>query len=155
MNIKSLLKRVYNLASHSVPAKRLGASLIINRIYRTFREEVVLVNQFTFELLYWMLFSLRSAEVDHAGLGTRQQACVSILHLQRIIQKKADVFLRDSRDRRRFPGLEQATLEALVLWLMKETARPEVEYTKMCRTLLDSFIKLLPGTNLQFCLFFL
>ncbi|KAF9390467.1 hypothetical protein CPB97_009177 [Podila verticillata] len=147
VNIKSLLKRVYNLASHSVPAKRLGASLIINRIYRTFREEAVLVNQFTFELLYWMLFSLRLAEVDHAGLGTRQQACTSILHLQRIIQKKADVFLRDSRDRRRFPGLEQATLEALVLWLMKETARPEVEYTKMCRTLLDSFIKLLPGSS--------
>ncbi|KAG0357941.1 hypothetical protein BG005_002930 [Podila minutissima] len=147
VNIKSLLKRVYNLASHSVPAKRLGASLIINRIYRTFREEAVLVNQFTFELLYWMLFSLRSAEVDHAGLGTRQQACASILHLQRIIQKKADLFLRDSRDRRRFPGLEQATLEALVLWLMKETARSEVEYTKMCRTLLDSFIKLLPGSS--------
>ncbi|KAF8935223.1 hypothetical protein BGZ52_000691 [Haplosporangium bisporale] len=107
----------------------------------------VLVNQFTFELLYWMLFSLRSAEADHVGLGTRQQACASILHLQRIIQKKADVFLRDSRDRRRFPGLEQATLEALVLWLMKETARPEVEYTKMCRTLLDSFIKLLPDSS--------
>ncbi|KAG0339299.1 hypothetical protein BG004_006877 [Podila humilis] len=147
VNIKSLLKRVYNLASHSVPAKRLGASLIINRIYRTFREEAILVNQFTFELLYWMLFSLRSAEGDHAGLGTRQQATMSIMHLQRIIQKKSEMFLRDSRDRRRFPGLETATLPHLVDWLLKETARTEVEYTKMCRTLFDSFVKLVPGSS--------
>ncbi|KAF9954135.1 hypothetical protein BGZ65_004221, partial [Modicella reniformis] len=85
MNVKSLLKRVYNLASHSSTAKRLGASLIVNRIYRVFREEAPLVDQFTVELLYWILFSLRLAEADHTGLGTRQQACLAITHLQRII----------------------------------------------------------------------
>ncbi|KAF9419367.1 hypothetical protein BGZ94_009435, partial [Podila epigama] len=147
VNIKSLLKRVYNLASHSVPSKRLGASLIVNRIYRTFREESTLVNQFTLELLYWMLFSLRSAETDHVGLGTRQQARTSILHLQKIIVKKSSVFLRDAKDRRRFPGSNEATLEGLVLWLLKETSRPEVEYTKMCRSLFDSFVKLLPESG--------
>ncbi|KAG0369575.1 hypothetical protein BGZ54_009551 [Gamsiella multidivaricata] len=145
VNVKSLLKRIYNLASHSNPAKRLGAALIVNRIYRVFREEAPLVDQFTMELLYWMLFSLRLAEGDHAGLGTRQQASLAISHLQRIIQVKAQLFIKDSKDRRRIPGLEDATLESLVNWLLKETSRQEVEYTKMCRALFDAFAKLLPG----------
>lgn len=145
MNVKSVLKRVYNLASHTSPAKRLGAALIVNRIYRVFREESALVNQFTMELLYWMLFSLKFAEADPPGLGTRQQTCTAISHLQRIIQVKATLFLKVSSERRRFPGVEEATLEGLVQWLLRETARTEKEYTKMCRTLLDSFVKLLPG----------
>ncbi|KAF9116341.1 hypothetical protein BGX27_003334 [Mortierella sp. AM989] len=144
VNIKSLLKRIYNLASHSNPTKRLGASLIVNRIYRVFREESTLVNQFTMELLYWMLFSLKLAEGDHVGLGTRQQACLAITHLQRIIQVKAAIFIRDSKERRRLPGLEDATLESLVNWLLKETSKPEVEYARMCRTLFDDCVKLLP-----------
>ncbi|KAF8937820.1 hypothetical protein BGZ58_002088 [Dissophora ornata] len=145
VNVKSLLKRIYNLASHSNPTKRLGASLIVNRIYRVFREEAPLVNQFALELLYWILFSLRLAEGDHAGLGTRQQACLAITHLQRIIQVKAPIFVSDSKDRRRLPGLQDATLDSLVNWLLKETARSEVEYTTMCRVLFDAFVKLLPG----------
>ncbi|CAO3567705.1 unnamed protein product [Mortierella alpina] len=147
VNVKSLLKRVYNLASHSNPAKRLGAALIVNRIYRVFREETPLVNQFTMELLYWMLFSLKLAEVDHAGLGTRQQSRMAITHLQRIISVKAALFVKDSKDRRRIPGLETATLDTLVQWLLGETARTEVEYTQVCRTLFDSFVTLLPQNH--------
>lgn len=144
--MKSLLKRVYNLASHSSAAKRLGASLIVNRIYRVFREEAPLVDQFTVELLYWILFSLRLADADHAGLGTRQQASLAITHLQRIIVVRSAVFIKDSKDRRRPPGFESTSLDSLVHWLLKETSRPEVEYTKMCRTLFDTFVKLLSGT---------
>ncbi|KAF9955057.1 hypothetical protein BGZ72_004086 [Mortierella alpina] len=147
VNVKSLLKRVYNLASHSNPAKRLGAALIVNRIYRGFREETPLVNQFTMELLYWMLFSLKLAEADHAGLGTRQQSRLAITHLQRIISVKATLFLKDSKDRRRIPGLEAATLDSLVQWLLSETARTEVEYTQVCRTLFDSFVTLLQRSS--------
>ncbi|KAF9360313.1 hypothetical protein BGX34_007846, partial [Mortierella sp. NVP85] len=146
VNVKSLLKRVYNLTTHASAAKRLGASLIVNRIYRAFREEAPLVDQFTMELLYWILSSLQLAESDHIGLGTCQQAGLAIRHLQRIIVVKSAVFIKDSKDRRRPPGFEDATLESLVRWLLKETSKPEVEYTKMCRLLFDSFVKLLPGT---------
>ncbi|KAF9135211.1 hypothetical protein BGW39_004143 [Mortierella sp. 14UC] len=147
VNVKSLLKRTYNLVSHSNPTKRLGAALIVNRIYRIFREEATLVNQFTLELLYWMLFGLRLAEGDHAGLGTRQQTYLAITHLQRIIQVKANLFLKDSRDRRRFPNHDSATLDVVVEWLLNETSQPEVEYTRVCRMLFDSFVKLLPHTS--------
>lgn len=69
MNIKSLLKRVYNMASNPSSMQRLGAAIIFNRIYRIFREEASLVDEFTFELLYWMLFGLRLAEDDHPSIG--------------------------------------------------------------------------------------
>jgi hypothetical protein len=69
MNIKSLLKRLYHLAAHPNPAKRLGASMVFNHIYRLFREEPPLVDEYTLELLYYFMFSMRLAENDHPSLG--------------------------------------------------------------------------------------
>ena len=37
INIKSLLKRLYSLATHPSANKRLGAALAFNNIYRVFR----------------------------------------------------------------------------------------------------------------------
>ncbi|KAG0024840.1 hypothetical protein BGZ80_003699 [Entomortierella chlamydospora] len=162
VNVKSLLKRIYNLASHSNPAKRLGASLIVNRIYRVFREESTLVNQFTMELLYWMLFSLKLAESDHVGLGTRQQACLAITHLQRIIQVKAAVFIKDSKERASTPGAwigakisqNSAFLSTVYSGAVynAETLSQPIAYQKWCSqlaTLLSNYIWLLnhPGNS--------
>ncbi|KAF9970692.1 hypothetical protein BGZ73_006560 [Actinomortierella ambigua] len=148
-NVKSVLKRVYNLAGHSDPAKRLGAALIVNRIYRVFREEASLVNQFTFELLYWLLYSLKTAENDPEGLGTRQQTRVAISHMQRIIRQKAGDFNKGNDRRRPFPGLLTPSnthdLSQLVEWLMEEVAKPEAYYAATCRELWDDFAKLVPG----------
>ncbi|RUP50947.1 hypothetical protein BC936DRAFT_136979 [Jimgerdemannia flammicorona] len=144
MNMKSLLKRLYTLASHPSSAKRLGASLAVNRIYRIFREEEPLIDQFTFELLYWVLFSLRLANEDHEALGTLQQATIAVRHLQRIITVKFQVFLKESKIRRKFPGLERADLECLVDWLFKETGRLELDYSRLCKELFEHLVVLLP-----------
>lgn len=69
MNMKSLLKRLYHLALHPNSTKRLGASLIFNRIYILYREEQMLVDEFTLELLYHFMFGLRLAEDDHPSTG--------------------------------------------------------------------------------------
>ena len=69
MNVKSLLKRLYNFMSNPSTTKRLGASLIFNRIYTIFREEERLVDEFTLEVLYRLFFSLRLAEEDHPSIG--------------------------------------------------------------------------------------
>ena len=37
VNFKSLLKRLYSLASHPSASKRLGAALAFNNIYTVFR----------------------------------------------------------------------------------------------------------------------
>jgi DNA-dependent protein kinase catalytic subunit len=76
--MKSLLKRVYALAANPKPAKRLGAALTFNHIYRLYREEESLVDQFTLELLYWMLFSLRIAHDDHESVGKATLSLVQV-----------------------------------------------------------------------------
>ena len=43
INMKSLLKRLYSLASHPSASKRLGAALAFNNIYTVFRSVCVCV----------------------------------------------------------------------------------------------------------------
>ncbi|CAG8572313.1 13750_t:CDS:10, partial [Acaulospora morrowiae] len=144
MNMKSLFKRLYDFSAHPDYAKRLGASLAVNHIYRVFREEEYLVNQFTFELLYWMLFNLRLSELDQDATGTRQQAIAAVRHLKKIINVKHQLFLKETKNRRTFHGLNRADLSSLVGWLFVETSRRESDYASMCRELFVEFIKLLP-----------
>ncbi|KAJ3082739.1 hypothetical protein HDU99_001711, partial [Rhizoclosmatium hyalinum] len=68
INAKSLFKRLYLLCQHASSAKRLGASIIINRIYTIFRESNALVDVFTMEILYHLLFSLKISDRDNPAL---------------------------------------------------------------------------------------
>ncbi|CAG8506964.1 12822_t:CDS:10, partial [Acaulospora colombiana] len=143
MNMKSLFKRLYDFSAHPDYAKRLGSSLAVNHIYRVFREERHLVDQFTFELLYWMLFNLRLSEQDQDATGTKQQAITAIRHLKKIIKAKYHLFIKEEKNRRKFPGLARADLSSLVDWLFVETSRRESDYANMCRELFVEFIGLL------------
>lgn len=88
VNSKSLFKRLYSLALHPNAFKRLGAALAFNHIYKEFREEGSLVEQFVFEALVTYMESLALAHEDEKSLGTVQQCCDAIDHLRRIIEKK-------------------------------------------------------------------
>ncbi|OXB75109.1 UNVERIFIED_CONTAM: hypothetical protein H355_003187 [Colinus virginianus] len=68
-NTKSLFKRLYSLALHPSAFKRLGAALAFNSIYREFREENSLVEQFVFEALVVFLESLALTHTDEKSLG--------------------------------------------------------------------------------------
>ncbi|CAG8447868.1 11173_t:CDS:10, partial [Dentiscutata heterogama] len=144
MNIKSLLKRLYNLSAHPDYTKRLGASLAVNHIYRVYREEESLIDQFTFELLYWILFNLRLSDQDQDAIGTRQQAIAAIRHLKKIITVKSDLFINETDARRKFSNLDKADLSSLVKWLFNETRKLERDYANMCRELFSEFVALLP-----------
>ncbi|CAG8524807.1 39645_t:CDS:10, partial [Gigaspora margarita] len=144
MNIKSLLKRLYNLSAHPDYTKRLGASLAVNHIYRVYREEESLIDQFTFELLYWILFNLRLSDQDQDAIGTRQQAIAAIRHLKKIITVKSNLFINETDTRRKFSNLDKADLSSLVKWLFNETCKIERDYANMCRELFSEFVSLLP-----------
>ncbi|KAI8877666.1 hypothetical protein K501DRAFT_306200, partial [Backusella circina FSU 941] len=62
MNMKSLLKRLYNFMANPNSSKRFGASLVFNRIYRLFREEESLIEEYTLEILGQLFFSLKLSE---------------------------------------------------------------------------------------------
>ncbi|XP_014836896.1 PREDICTED: DNA-dependent protein kinase catalytic subunit [Poecilia mexicana] len=147
-NMKSLFKRIYSLALHPNGFKRLGAALAFNSIYRQFREENSLVEQFVFEVLVIFVESLALAHLDERSMGTVPQCCNAINHLKRIIKHKAPSLNQHNAKRRiprGFPPDEKLCLSDLVLWLLEQCGRPQTECRHKCMELLYEFIPLLPG----------
>ncbi|XP_070603834.1 DNA-dependent protein kinase catalytic subunit [Erythrolamprus reginae] len=146
VNTKSLFKRLYSLALHPNAFKRLGASLAFNNIYREFREENALVDQFVFEALVVYLESLALSHGDEKSLGTVQQCCDAIDHLKRIIKHKASSFNKKST--RRLPrgfSSRSICLEDVVMWLLRKCGQPQTECRHKVMELLFEFVPLLPG----------
>ncbi|XP_032697091.1 DNA-dependent protein kinase catalytic subunit isoform X5 [Lontra canadensis] len=149
VNTKSLFKRLYSFALHPSAFKRLGASLAFNNIYREFREEESLVEQFVFEALVIYLESLALAHADEKSLGTLQQCCDAIDHLRRIIEKK-HVSLNKVKKRRRprgFPPAASLCLLDVVQWLLAHCGRPQTECRHKSIELFYKFVPLLPGNT--------
>ncbi|KAM9337515.1 DNA-dependent protein kinase catalytic subunit [Symphorus nematophorus] len=147
-NMKSLFKRIYSLALHPNGFKRLGAALAFNSIYRLFREESSLVEQFVFEVLVIFVESLALAHSDERSLGTLQQCGSAIDHLKRIIKHKAPSLNQHNAKRRvprGFPPDENLCLSDVVLWLLEQCGRPQTECRHKCMELFYEFIPLLPG----------
>ncbi|XP_048223408.1 DNA-dependent protein kinase catalytic subunit [Perognathus longimembris pacificus] len=149
VNTKSLFKRLYSFALHPNAFKRLGAALAFNNIYREFREEESLVEQFVFEALVVYLESLALAHADEKSLGTIQQCCDAIDHLRRIVEKK-HVSLNKARKRRvprGFPPSASLCLLDLVQWLLAHCGRPQTECRHKTIELFYKFVPLLPGNK--------
>nr|XP_025866823.1 DNA-dependent protein kinase catalytic subunit isoform X1 [Vulpes vulpes] len=149
VNTKSLFKRLYSFALHPNAFKRLGASLAFNNIYREFREEESLVEQFVFEALVTYLESLALAHTDEKPLGTIRQCCDAIDHLSRIIEKK-HVSLNKVKKRRRprgFPPSASLCLLDMVQWLLAHCGRPQTECRHKSIELFYKFVPLLPGNK--------
>ncbi|XP_006170510.1 DNA-dependent protein kinase catalytic subunit [Tupaia chinensis] len=147
VNTKSLFKRLYSFALHPNAFKRLGASLAFNNIYREFREEEALVEQFVFEALVTYMESLALAHADEKSLGTVQQCCDAIDHLSRIIERKHVSLNRARRRRlpRGFPPSASLCLLDLVKWLLARCGRPQTECRHKSIELFYKFVPLLPG----------
>ncbi|XP_054564392.1 DNA-dependent protein kinase catalytic subunit isoform X1 [Eptesicus fuscus] len=149
VNTKSLFKRLYSFALHPSAFKRLGASLAFNNIYREFREEESLVEQFVFESLVTYMESLALAHTDEKSLGTLQQCHDAIDHLRRIIEKK-HVSLNEAKKRRcprGFPPAASVCLLDVVQWLFANCGRPQTECRHKSIELFYKFVPLLPGNT--------
>ncbi|XP_054250756.1 DNA-dependent protein kinase catalytic subunit [Indicator indicator] len=148
-NTKSLFKRLYSLALHPSAFKRLGAALAFNSIYREFREENSLVEQFVFEALVVFLESLALTHTDEKSLGTTQQCCDAVNHLKRIIKHKAPALNKEGRRRvpRGFPATKSVCLQDVVMWLLVQCGRPQTECRHKAMELFYEFVPLLPGNK--------
>uniref|UniRef100_A0A7M4FFG4 DNA-dependent protein kinase catalytic subunit n=1 Tax=Crocodylus porosus TaxID=8502 RepID=A0A7M4FFG4_CROPO len=149
VNTKSLFKRLYSLALHPNAFKRLGAALAFNNIYREFREENSLVEQFAFEALVVFIESLALTHTDEKSLGTTQQCCDAIDHLKRIIKHKAPSLNKAEKRRlpRGFQPAESLCLLDIVMWLMMQCGRPQTECRHKSMELFYEFVPLLPGNK--------
>ncbi|XP_029384585.1 DNA-dependent protein kinase catalytic subunit isoform X2 [Echeneis naucrates] len=149
-NMKSLFKRIYSLALHPSGFKRLGAALVFNSIYRQFREEISLVEQFVFEVLGIFVESLALAHSDERSMGTLQQCKSAIDHLKRIIKQKAtSLNLPNAKRRvpRGFPPDGKLCLSDVVSWLLEKCGCPQTECRHKCMELFYEFVPLLPAKN--------
>ncbi|KAJ8010680.1 hypothetical protein DPEC_G00077640 [Dallia pectoralis] len=147
-NIKSLFKRIYSLALHPNGFKRLGAALAFNSVYREFREENSLVEQFVFEALVVFVESLALAHSDEKSLGTLTQCGSAIDHLKRVIKHKAENLNKPNPKRRNprgFPPDEQVCLSHVVMWILEQCGRPQTECRHKCMELFYELVPLLPG----------
>ncbi|XP_066480516.1 DNA-dependent protein kinase catalytic subunit [Tiliqua scincoides] len=149
VNTKSLFKRLYSLALHPNAFKRLGAALAFNNVYREFREENALVDQFVFEVLVVFLESLALTHGDEKSLGTTQQCCDAVDHLKRIIKHKASSLNKESNRRipRGFPPAKSVCLVDVVMWLFTQCGRPQTECRHKVMELFFEFVPLLPGSK--------
>ncbi|XP_038665232.1 DNA-dependent protein kinase catalytic subunit isoform X1 [Scyliorhinus canicula] len=149
VNTKSLFKRLYSLALHPNTFKRLGAALAFNSLYREFREENALVEQFVFEVLVVYLESLALAHSDDKSLGTVQQCSDSIDHLKRIIKQKARALNEPVKRRvpRGFSSDQMVCLTDIVMWLLAQCGRPQTECRHKCMELFYELVPLLPGNK--------
>ncbi|XP_038201173.1 DNA-dependent protein kinase catalytic subunit [Arvicola amphibius] len=149
VNSKSLFKRLYSLALHPNAFKRLGAALAFNHIYKEFREEASLVEQFVFEALVTYMESLALAHADEKSLGTIQQCCDAIDHLRRIIEKKHNSLNIPKKRRlpQGFPPLTSLCLLDLVKWLLANCGRPQTECRHKSIELFYKFVSLLPDNK--------
>uniref|UniRef100_A0A4W3HBY9 DNA-dependent protein kinase catalytic subunit n=1 Tax=Callorhinchus milii TaxID=7868 RepID=A0A4W3HBY9_CALMI len=152
-NTKSLFKRLYSLALHPNTFKRLGAALAFNSLYREFREESALVDQFIFEVLVVYVESLALAHADDNSLGTVQQCCDAIDHLNRIIKQKASALNKPIKGRvpRGFPPDQPVSLKEVVMWLLTQCGRPQTECRHKCMVLFYELVPLLPGNKTPSC----
>nr|XP_039264534.1 DNA-dependent protein kinase catalytic subunit-like [Styela clava] len=148
-NVKSLFKRLYDLARHPSASKRLGSATAFNHLYRVFREHETLVDEFTFEIMVTYIDSLAMSHRDEEAIGTRK-ACSDVLnHLKRIVVEKKDLFNKESKIRRipsGFSSTTSLTIASIVDWLIKQCGCPETECRHQCMQLFYAFVPLVPGS---------
>ena len=116
MNVKSLLKRLYSLARHPNPYKRLCCSLSLDQMYRTFREEDTLVDVFLFEILHNLMLSLRLTADDDPSLNTGDKITGVIQNYARIVTVKHELLLKPNSKRR-----QHKSIGDFVFWLFMVT----------------------------------
>ncbi|KAI8354648.1 hypothetical protein BD560DRAFT_455990 [Blakeslea trispora] len=141
-NIRSLLRRLYNLMISPSISKRLGAALVFNRIYRLFREEEKLVKTFTIEILGQLFLSLKIAENDHPSVGTRDQIIEAISHIRRIIREKATYFCSNEARNTFINNPNVKDLTTLVFWTFEQSGKLQRTYAKVCINFFTEFCPL-------------
>ncbi|KAJ3105325.1 hypothetical protein HDU97_008222 [Phlyctochytrium planicorne] len=141
MNIKSLFKRFYQLCQHKSPLKRLGAALVFGKIYKNFREHDALVDQFCFEILYYLLFIVKMGTKEDVQLGVTAKADLALKHIVKIISLKSTMFTKETARRRTFPGLKERTINGVLNWLLDEMGSGDCRYSQNCIVIIDELAK--------------
>lgn len=103
----SLFERIISFAGHSSAAKRFGAALAFNNCYRLFREDSVLVDMFTINLIVTFVKSLAWSHMDIPGFGADKLTASCLDHLARIVEKYGKDLNKTASRRTKIPELKE------------------------------------------------
>ncbi|CAH1171231.1 unnamed protein product [Phaedon cochleariae] len=140
VNIKILLKNMRFFSTHPDGAKKLGAALIFNNIYREIREEEAMISIFWLEILHIFVQSLNAVSALEES-NTVVQIRRSLKNVQRVFVEKPSIF-RKADAKRRVPNeLNEGLLKDVAVWLLKQTA----SRSRHCREAsMELFINIAP-----------
>ncbi|CAM6110405.1 unnamed protein product [Calypogeia fissa] len=125
VNVKSILRRLYNRMDHPNPYKRLGASMAAYRIYPVLRGTPSIVDRYIFEMIFFCIKSLRLAEGDDSQIGTAKQLNKTLDNYLKLVERNISALQCARKDRPVF-----LTLENFLEWLLQQTWQLQ----EMCRT---------------------
>lgn len=126
----SLLRRLLLLCTHSDPYKRLGAVTTFSIIYKTYREELQLIDLFCLEILMTLLLSLRLSHLDKVGMTTNKKCIEAISHYKKIILKREvlNTLKQVNKERNKYiNGIQEITPI-----LLEGVSSGETEYRREC-----------------------
>jgi DNA-dependent protein kinase catalytic subunit len=139
-NALSLFKRLYSMASHPSPYKRLGCALALKQMYRVFREDETLVSLFVLEMAHVVLVSLRHATNDSDALGTVQLYTQVLEALGRIIVAYKVKLSKEEPSRRM-----HKSLASLLRFVFSQCGRPERPVRHAAFTMFHAMVLHIPG----------
>lgn len=139
-SIKVLVKNIRFFSTHPDSAKKLGAALIFNSVYRELREDEKFIDIFWIEILHIFVLSLDSI-TDFEETTTINQIKYALANLQRVIIEKPSVF-RKINEKRRIPNdLNNGLLTDVSIWLINQTS----SNSKHCRlACMELFVNITP-----------
>ena len=144
VHVRNFLKRLYGLARHPNPYKRLGAATTLLEILPIFREEQALIDQFVLEMMHTVIFSLRLCKQDEQSFGTLEKLHDFIRKLSKVIMLKSDLLNANSKTGNR---KEHTNLDDFVSWLFTETGRQEGSSRSVCIHLFRELVQYLPSVK--------
>ena len=80
-----LFQKLRSSATHPSPHQRLGAAIVLNKLYRVIRESEPLTSIYTLDLLTHFVVCLSLAEQDPPSLGTVNESKKVLYNLMRTV----------------------------------------------------------------------
>ncbi|CAH1962380.1 unnamed protein product [Acanthoscelides obtectus] len=145
INVKVLVKKTRFFSAHPHPAKKLGAALIFNNIFKEILKEESLISMFWIEMLHIFVTSLATCE-DFDETNTIIQTKKALQNLLNIFLGNPNVFNEGAKHRVVPAEMGTGTLPEIATWLFKETNCKNIHCRQMCMTLYVS-VAPLAGDN--------
>ncbi|KAG8200791.1 hypothetical protein JTE90_006373 [Oedothorax gibbosus] len=142
---ENLLNKLHSFSLHPNPFKRMGAALTFNNIYAIFREEEILVKEYTIQLLVQFVDSLAIAHTDDISLGTQKQCLDALNHIEKILVYKHNWLVETTENRKKPECLEEANLKSVIYWLLRQIGCIQTECRHKCMGLAAKLAPFVPG----------